>query len=237
MRMNQAVALLLALAVDAAVAQPAVTPGPSQPVKVTNDGSSPVPVTVNGGVAVSGPVTVGNSPANPVPVSIQGGTPVSVAITGTPVPTTVQGTATVTGSVNVSNQSLLVDVLNDSQNAPFNEIVSLRRTGTSIAGTQSTTVPAGQRLVVETITVLYQIESVGNQPFLVYNFSTGFSGGPSALGPLTRVRTTASQEVFVGSFPMKLRVNGGDQFQFFLAESPVGNFDLRIAVHGYLVPM
>jgi len=64
-RMNSAAALLLALAFDAAVAQPAVTPGPSQPVKVTNDASSPVPVTVQGA---------------PLPVSIQGTATISGSV-------------------------------------------------------------------------------------------------------------------------------------------------------------
>ena len=39
-------ASIFAVVAGAATAQPAVTPGPSQPVKVTNDASAPVPVAV-----------------------------------------------------------------------------------------------------------------------------------------------------------------------------------------------
>ena len=44
-------------------------PGASTPVQVLNTTANPVPVTVDGGISVSGSVTVSNTAQNPVPVS------------------------------------------------------------------------------------------------------------------------------------------------------------------------
>lgn len=59
-----AVALFPALTV-AQGGPPDTRPGPSTPVTITN---TPLPVTVGGGVNVTGSVTVGNTDSNPVPV-------------------------------------------------------------------------------------------------------------------------------------------------------------------------
>lgn len=144
-------ASIFAVVAGAATAQPAVTPGPSQPVKVTNDVSSPVPVAVQGGVAVTGPVTVGNTTSNPVPVSIQ----------GTSVPVSIQGTAAVSGNVNLTNAFVPVTVIDDRLNAPLNlhgmdaeflEVGEVPAHG-SVNLSAFINVPDGKRFIVESVAI------------------------------------------------------------------------------------
>lgn len=197
MQLAPATALLLALAVNGAVAQPAVTPGPSQPVRVTNDTSSPVPVAVQGSVGVTGPVTVGNTPSNPVPV-------------------TLQGTATVAGAVSLTNALVPVTVIDDLVNQPYikghfdNQLVAqddIAQDGRIIASF-ALDVPDEKRLIVETVSIYARIPlETPPLPVAIFVGAGSIPYQRTQGDPQDRDDNFRPSELLVANLPMKMRVN------------------------------
>jgi hypothetical protein len=225
--MNPAAALLLALAVDAAVAQPAVTPGPSQPVKVTNDASSPVPVTVQGA---------------PLPVSIQGTANVSgsVNLTNAFVPVTV-----------------IDDLLNQPRietafGAAFVEQGDIATDGL-VTVTAKFNVPDGKRFIVETVTIdgAIPLETPPLPVKLTYFIGTAIGSIPfqRTSGDPTLLTRFGEGEVLSAVLPMKLRVDArigaDDELKFALrTRFPVGQtfagsklVIFQASAFGYLVDL
>jgi hypothetical protein len=183
------------------------------------------------GAAKTNEVQVVNTAAQPVPVS---GT---VAVSSLPA-VTLSGTSPVSFS-NTSSTPLFVDSENSSRagigaecDAPFD--------GTGFAQCQLAAVPAGQILVIETITCAASVATGSQVVPIVLNMGGPPIGGGAPISlnhrlPLTRT-ATAGLDYYGLTTPVRMYAAGGTNVFVFAGVGPstAGVGDLGCAISGHM---
>jgi len=173
----------------------------------------------------STPVQVMNAPSNPVPV------------TGV-----VSGDVKVTGEVKVTNSVLNVAVLNDIESEPYMVSQSAAFGGGQVPQFKFD-VPDGKRLIIETITVRFALDTPSNGLAQFRALAPGGLpvSGDIAMQPQGAITDFGSTKTWlIGTHSIKLRVdaNAGKDDEFLIA-GRVGNVSgtTNVFVAGYLVPL
>ena len=146
---------------------------------------------------------------------------------GGPPPTTVQGHVSVEG---------VVEVLNDVLRQPYNETRQLSSTASS--GSVAFDVPAGKRLVIETISIRATV--TGGVPVRVDGSAVSQGSDFSIDVPIVPqgIADTFGNEFFRGMQAVKIRVDGtslSNEINFSYTRFGAGITTLRVTLHGYLV--
>lgn len=148
---------------------------------------------------------------------------------GGPPPTTVQGHVSVEG---------VVEVLNDVLRQPFNETRQI--SATSSNGSVSFDVPAGKRLVIETISLRVTVTS--GVPVRVDGSAVSQGSEFSIDVPISPqgMADTFGNEFFRGMQAVKIRVDGtslSNEINFSYSRFGGGITTLRVTLNGYLVDL
>src|SRR5262245_33895881 len=160
-----------------------------------------------------------------------------VEVLNTPLPVTGNLNATVAGTVQVGNTLLPVQATNDTLNEPYSEF----RPG--ILGDGQDTkiltfdVPDGKRLVIETVTVLAEVQP--GQKAVASLVTQGPGGEVSRFLTVESQGMMSGRDQLAGTHPIKARVDGTaatDEVVIRFFRSPVAGGSVVFAsVDGYLV--